>query len=177
MKKIAPYPEKIKQTFCDDGKVLLFPFDFPFKRPLLTILLWSTYLISRLHLLFYLKYKNTWNKDPCRGRWHSCRRCVQPRWLPGPQPSTIGFNYIQAQSTYIRIVQSCASRHPKYWPSTPLSTQRVCPPPTPKAGGYTFAGRWGVNILEDADIGLASYSLISLRIQVYASSVMSQNLE
>jgi hypothetical protein len=33
---------------------------------------------------------------------------------------------------------------------SPLSTQWVCPPPAPKAGGYTLAGRWGVNISEDA---------------------------
>ncbi len=49
---------------------------------------------------------------------------------------------------------------PKYWPPTPLSTQRVCPPPAPKAGEYTLAGQW-VNILEDARhwIGLLQYNL------------------
>jgi hypothetical protein len=36
---------------------------------------------------------------------------------------------------------------------TPSPTQRVCPPPAPKAGVYTLAGRrggWGVNSSEDA---------------------------
>ncbi len=47
----------------------------------------------------------------------------------------------------------------------PLSTQRVCPPPAPKAGGTHSPGGegWGVNILEDASTGLASYSIIPLR--------------
>jgi hypothetical protein len=45
---------------------------------------------------------------------------------------------LKAQNTYICRVQSCAWRLHK---PTPLSTQRVCPPPAPKAGGYTLAGR------------------------------------
>ncbi len=52
-------------------------------------------------------------------------------------------------------------------PPTPLSTQRVCPPPTPKAGGYTLAWQWGrgVNILEDARhwIGLLQYNLSTIK--------------
>jgi hypothetical protein len=47
----------------------------------------------------------------------------------------------------------------------PLSTQRVCPPPAPKAGGCTVHTRravrgWEVNILEDARhwIGLLQYN-------------------
>ncbi len=45
----------------------------------------------------------------------------------------------------------------------PLSTRSVCPPPAPKAGGYTLAERWGgggVNISEDARhwIGLLQYN-------------------
>ncbi len=47
----------------------------------------------------------------------------------------------------------------------PLSTQRVCPPPAPKAGETLHTHRavrgWGVNILEDARhwIGLLLYNL------------------
>jgi hypothetical protein len=45
----------------------------------------------------------------------------------------------------------------------PLSTQRVCPSPGPKAGGYSLAGRGGgggVDISEDARhlIGLLQYN-------------------
>jgi hypothetical protein len=46
----------------------------------------------------------------------------------------------------------------------PFSTQRVCPPPTPMAGGGVHTRRpvmgWGVNILEDARhwIGLLQYN-------------------
>ncbi len=68
------------------------------------------------------------------------------------------------QITYVCRVQSCVLRLPKYWPPTPLSTQRVCPPPAPK--GYTLAGRWGggVSIFwKTPAIGFASYSIISLR--------------
>ncbi len=49
--------------------------------------------------------------------------------------------------------QSYVSRLPKYWPPTPLSARRVCPPPLDGRGGEdTLArrrGGWGVNILED----------------------------
>ncbi len=56
-------------------------------------------------------------------------------------------------------------------PPHPLSTQRLCPPPTPKAGGDTHRavrGWGGGNISvfwKTADIGLASYSIIPLREQ------------
>jgi hypothetical protein len=49
-------------------------------------------------------------------------------------------------------IQSCVLRLPKYWPPTPLSTRRVFPPPTTKAGDTHSPGReggGGVNILED----------------------------
>jgi hypothetical protein len=53
-------------------------------------------------------------------------------------------------------------------PPTPLSTQRVCPPPAPKAGGTHSPGGeggGGVNILEDAShrIGLLQYNLSTPR--------------
>ncbi len=49
-----------------------------------------------------------------------------------------------AQSTYIYRVQTteqclASSKLPNYWPTHPLSTQRVCPPPVPKAGGRTHS--------------------------------------
>ncbi len=49
----------------------------------------------------------------------------------------------------------------------PLSTQRVCPPPAPKAGVHTRRAvrGWGVNILEDARHWIGgSYSIIPLRV-------------
>jgi hypothetical protein len=58
-------------------------------------------------------------------------------------------------------------RTTNYWPPVPhpLSTQRVCPTPAPKAGRYTLAGRWGGGgsiFRKTPDIGLASYSIIPL---------------
>ncbi len=50
-------------------------------------------------------------------------------------------------------------------PPPPLH-QRLCPPNAPKAGGYTLAGQWwgrGSIFWKTPDIGLASYSIISLR--------------
>jgi hypothetical protein len=52
----------------------------------------------------------------------------------------------------------------------PLSPQRVCPPPAPKAGGTHLPGgdgeRVGVNILEDARhwIGLLQYNLSAVQV-------------
>ncbi len=71
------------------------------------------------------------------------------------------------QSTYICRVQSCALRLPKYWPPTPLSTQRMCPPPAPKVGGTHSPGSEGGGGLifwKTSDIGLATYCMISLRL-------------
>ncbi len=50
-------------------------------------------------------------------------------------------------------------------PPPPLHPASVSPP-APKGGGYTFAGRWGGGgsiFRKTPDIGLASYSIISLR--------------
>ncbi len=49
-------------------------------------------------------------------------------------------------------VQSSVWRLPNYWPP-PLSTQRVCPPPAPKAGGTNSPGGEGVG--KTPDNGLA----------------------
>ncbi len=53
------------------------------------------------------------------------------------------FYGLYAQSTYILRVQSCVWRLPKYWPFTPFSPYRVCPPPAPKAGGTHSPGGEG----------------------------------
>ncbi len=103
-------------------------------------------------------------------RCTKCKRFV--RQLPMKQiskmevkPFTSSFKYLsrslRPQSTYICRVQSCVSRLPKYWPPTPLSTQRVCPLPAPKAGGTHspgVEGGGGSVFWETRDIGLASYS-------------------
>ncbi len=82
--------------------------------------------------------------------------------------ASFGF-WQEPQSTYICRVQSCVWRLPKYWPHNPLSTQRMCPPPAPKAvhNGRAVRG-WGVNILEDARhrIGLLQYNLSTARTEM-----------
>jgi hypothetical protein len=62
----------------------------------------------------------------------------------------------------------------------PLSTQRVCPLPAPKAGGgegthiRRAVGGWGgVIILEDARQGLASYSIIPLWLAFLQRTLMA----
>jgi hypothetical protein len=99
----------------------------------------------------------------------SCiRRSRQRRWLrPWQRPAGKDVNinkWVQTQSTYIFRVQSSVWRLPNYWSPTPLSNQRVCSPPAPKAGGE-HTRRAVVNISEDARYGLASYSIIPLRVQ------------
>ncbi len=72
-----------------------------------------------------------------------------------------------SQSTYVCIVQSSVCRLPKYWSPTPSPpTEYVLPPPLVR-GGYTIARRWGGGgsiFWKTPDIGLASYSIISLRV-------------
>jgi hypothetical protein len=73
---------------------------------------------------------------------------------------------VKAQSTFICKYRAVPRVFQNIDPPTPLSTQRVCPPPPPSKGeGYTHSpggerGR-GVNILEDARhrIGLLQYNL------------------
>jgi hypothetical protein len=59
----------------------------------------------------------------------------------------------------------------KHLPPIPLSTQRVCPTPAPNAGGTRHARQgvrgWGSIFWKTPDIGLASYSIISLRCTLY----------
>jgi hypothetical protein len=71
--------------------------------------------------------------------------------------------------TYICRVQSYVWRLPKYWPPTPSPTQRgeCVLPPHQRRGEDTLAGRWGSGgsiFWETPDIGLVSYSIISLRL-------------
>ncbi len=60
----------------------------------------------------------------------------------------------------------------------PLSTQRVCPPPAPKAEGtHSLAGRWGGGgsiFWKTQDIGLASYIIIPLRVRPSACQCQSR---
>ncbi len=89
----------------------------------------------------------------------------------------------ESRTFYIRIrgitkylhrvcrVQKCLASS-KILTPYPRSTQRVCSPPGPKAGGYTLAGRcrWGGGgsvFWKTPDIGLASYSIIPLRVVSY----------
>ncbi len=68
--------------------------------------------------------------------------------------------YLHMKSTELCLASS------KILTPQPLSTQRVCPPPVPKAGEYTHARKWGSGrsiFWKTLDIGLASYSIISLR--------------
>ncbi len=86
--------------------------------------------------------------------------------LPWLGPTAICFRYtgdrsLFSQSTYIYSVQSSVWRLPNYWPPPPLTTQRVCPPPAPKAGGTNSPGGEGVG--KTPDNGLASYRRIPLR--------------
>ncbi len=75
--------------------------------------------------------------------------------------------WMRSQSTYICRVQSWVSRIPKYWPPHPLSTQRVCTPPRQRRGQHTRQAvrGWGSIFWKTRDIGLASYSIIILRMR------------
>jgi hypothetical protein len=97
--------------------------------------------------------------------------CVEPEGLRGE--SCLGLFYcVYSQRTYMYSyhicgLQSCVWRLPKYQnihPPPPLSTQRVCPPPAPKAPPPGDEGGGGSIFWKTPDIGLASYSIISLRL-------------
>ncbi len=101
---------------------------------------------------------------------------VPPVWPPGGQhrrpecsaaarksPATRDY---QPQSTYIRRVQSCVWRLPKYWPPPhPPSPPSECVlPPVPKAGGTHSPGgegHGGSIFWKTPGIGLASYNNLS----------------
>ncbi len=105
------------------------------------------------------------------GRVHSEIKAVDGRCLAGNDHHVVSWRYryvccccrcwcsLDTQSTYIRRVQSCVWRLPKYWPPTPLSNQRVCPPPAPKAEGTLHTRRavrgvQAVKISEDASLSI-----------------------
>jgi len=95
-----------------------------------------------------------------------CAKRVQKN--PGQEGRNFAQEYCQPQSTYICRVQSCVWLLPKYWPPTPSPPSECVLPPNPKTGGHTLAGRWGGGgsiFWKTPDIGLASYSIISLRCQ------------
>ncbi len=89
-------------------------------------------------------------------------------------------NTVGPQSTYICRVQSSVWRLPKYWPPphpTP-SPQRECVLPRTKGGEVsTLAGRWGVNILEDARhwIGLLQFNPSTCR-PIHLYKILDSNL-
>jgi hypothetical protein len=94
---------------------------------------------------------------------------------PGdPSPSTTGSrrgDTVHPQSTYICRVQSCVWRLPKYLPPTPLSAQRVCPPPALVHTRRAVRGVGGSIFWKTPDLVLASYSLISLRCKPTKSNI------
>ncbi len=122
--------------------------------------------------------------------------------IPRPPPPNAAYRHqekmriedtaFNPQSTYrvpyIYRVQSCVSRLPKYRPPTPFSTQRVCPPPSEcvlpphqrRGGGGVHTtntpGGEGSIFWKTRDIGFASYSIISLRFNVFQSRKYKQKL-
>jgi hypothetical protein len=76
---------------------------------------------------------------------------------------------LQAQSTHIYRVHSSVWRLPNYWSPTPSPPSECVLPPHQRQGGYSLAGGWGgVGSIfrKTPDIGLASYNIIPLRLQV-----------
>ncbi len=73
--------------------------------------------------------------------------------------------------TYNRV-QSSVWRLPNYWPPTPSPpSECVLPSHQRRWGRYTLAGRWGGGGLifwKTPDIGLASYSIIPLRLTYFS---------
>jgi hypothetical protein len=72
------------------------------------------------------------------------------------------------QSTYIYRVRRCVWRLPKCWPPTPPSPLSECVlPPHQRRGVHNRRALWrggGSIFWKTRDIGLASYSIISLRL-------------
>jgi hypothetical protein len=73
-----------------------------------------------------------------------------------------------AQSTYIYVEYRAVSG--VFQNIDPPPSEGVLPPHHRRGGGYTLAGRWGVNILEDARhwTGLLQYNLSTLSSLCYS---------
>ncbi len=84
-----------------------------------------------------------------------------------PSPFHLTTKYLHMQNTELCLA---SSKILTPTPPHPLSTQRVCPPPAPKEGGGTHQpgseGGGGSIFWKTTDIGLVSYSIISLRISL-----------
>ncbi len=74
---------------------------------------------------------------------------------------------MRAQSTYIYRVQSSVWRLPNYWPPTPSPPSECVLPPHQRRGVHTRQGVGDVVSIfrKTPDIGLASYSIIPLRMR------------
>jgi len=86
--------------------------------------------------------------------------------LPMQLQSSSKYSMPTPQSTYIQRTEQCLASSEQLTPH-PLSTQRVCPLPAPKAWGTVHTRRavrgWGSIFRKTPDIGLASYSITPLR--------------
>ncbi len=83
--------------------------------------------------------------------------------------SCVSFLFPQSTYRYICRVQSCALRLPKYWPPHPPLHPASVSSPRTKGGGYAThspggEGGGGSIFWKTSDIGLASYSMISVRL-------------
>ncbi len=82
------------------------------------------------------------------------------------------------RSTYIRRVQSCVWRLPKYWP--PPSPPSECVPLAPKAGGTHSPGGEGGEVSKfwkTPAIGLASYTNLSTAASIDTSHTLIRGPE
>ncbi len=118
-----------------------------------------------LKMLLFLGDGGEAEWDKCWGGPRHSRRGI-PAHQGLPSCWVTLFVLLTKYLRYICRVQSCVWRLPKYWPPTPPLHPASVSSPRTKSGGYTLAGRWGVGgsiFWKTPDIGLASYSIISLR--------------
>ncbi len=86
-------------------------------------------------------------------------------------PNTLSMSLlhlIQSQNTYIYRTERSVWRLPNYWPPTPSPPSECVLPPHQRRGDTHSPGGEGVGgsiFRKTSDIGLASYSIIPLRMQ------------
>ncbi len=114
------------------------------------------FLYDKENYIFFLSVRKLCHRSSSSWRTAGCEEQSASLWSLALTNSRSEERTAHRVLTYIEYRAVSGWRLPNYWTPHPLSTQRVCPPPAPKAGGEGVGGQY----FEDARhlIGLLQYN-------------------